>query len=259
MKETQLIVALARPQRREPTVRVVSPTGEGATSDDPVSRKEGNLTDGGDAEASQTGHEVPDSEDPAAEAEGTTGASRQLVADSGDVFVEEETVSLAAELSYSTDRYLDGSEEDAEATVIAKLDSDNVNLPLGGGEWVRDDRDVYLLSEGSLSTEESSQGEPSTSGLHGSAEGSVSLNGSEDADGAGEGSSLREIDVLEQNDGGGEASRLLEELIVDVDRKVAGVELQLRTAVSGKADGNDDSELRLVRDLLERVQSLRAR
>ncbi|CAM6089178.1 unnamed protein product [Calypogeia fissa] len=281
-KETQYIVALSTPQQEEPTVIVVSPKGEDSSSDDQ------DLDEARNPSALRTdsmGSDLVDSV--AAATEDVNPYSRETASLSGDVLLEREKQSLAAELDYSTDRHIHGNDEDVEAAVSLD-DSYNMKPPVETEESVGDDRDKNVQSGGSLLANDSLQGQSLARGINGGVEESISdtviANARSDADdlklnhgGVAEpsiitspenGDSLGSEEVgMASQDGrevSGKASfnderrSLVERLILDVDHQVTAIELRLQTEVSRKVESND-TELQLVGDLLEQVQSLRAR
>ncbi|CAM6095612.1 unnamed protein product [Calypogeia fissa] len=287
-KETQYIVALSTPQQEEPTVIVVSPKGEDSSSDDQ------DLDDARNPSALRTdsmGSNLVDSV--AAATEDVNPDSGETTSLSGDVLLEREKQSLAAELDYSTDRHIHGNDEDVEAAVSLD-DSYNMKPPLETEQSVGDHRDINVQSGGSLLANDSLLGQSLERGINGGVEESIS--DTVIANALSDSSVHSDADDLKLNDGGvaepsiitspengdslgseevgmasqdgrevsGKASfnderrSLVERLILDVDHQVTAIELRLQTEVSRKVESND-TELQLVRDLLEQVQSLRAR
>jgi hypothetical protein len=299
VKETQLIVALSRPQSGAPTVRVVSPEGELVRAADPKLRREESLAGLEAEEAVQSGEEIMNTQDPAAPTRDIKEESKQVGAESGDVLIERDETSLATELSYSTDRSLNCNQGDVEATAPT-FNTENVDLPFGGRECEEGNADGHSKSGGHLLPNDSLESVSSAldhcgvtddiksdvdvPSLFVSDIGEIAILRSNSA-------GTRELDepIIDvgsepgdpQNDSkeegaacedkaleNGGASRgatyhegrnhLVEHLMLDVDHQVAAIESKLRTAVSNNLDAND-TELRMVGDLLEQMQNVRAR
>jgi hypothetical protein len=298
VKETQLLVALSKPQSGAPTVRVVSPEGELVRAADSESNGEENLAGIKAEESVQSGEEIIDKQDLAAPKEDIKEESKQVGSESGDVLLEREEASLATELSYTAESsYNDKGDVEANAP---NLDTENVDLPFGAQGSEENSADGHLESGGNSPPNdflESVRSALDHSGVTDDIASDMESGSSfvpylEDiatlrANSAGsreQGEPITDVgleledskNVIKEKgaacedistDKGGASkgacyhegrSHLVEHLMMDVDHQVASIESKLRTAVSNNLDAND-TELRMVGDLLEQVQNLRAR